>query len=121
LRTNALYDKQTPANFCNGPGQFMADNWLRFAIARRQTPAGFLPLAGLAFDLVGQLLAAAMVAMVSAWAVGPDFVPPSAPVAPTWLEWPNKSLKTGAYEYRDWWRVFRDSLACASLEISLIV
>jgi NodT family efflux transporter outer membrane factor (OMF) lipoprotein len=41
-------------------------------------------------------------------AVGPDFVPPQAPVAPTWIEWRNKSLKTGDQEYRDWWRVFRD-------------
>jgi hypothetical protein len=37
---------------------------------------------------------------------GPDFT--SAPVAPSRLEWRNKSLKTGDYEYRDWWRVFRD-------------
>src|ERR1700730_10575465 len=100
--------KRTTANFCNGLGQFMADSWLRFAIARRQAPAGFLPLAGLAFDLVRRVLAAAMVATVGACAVGPDFVPPSAPVAPTWLEWRNKSLKTGDYEYRDWWRVFHD-------------
>ncbi len=41
-------------------------------------------------------------------AVGPDFVTPPAPVAPNWLEWRNKSLKTGDYEYRDWWRLFRD-------------
>jgi hypothetical protein len=51
----------------------MADSWLRFAIARRQALAGFLPLAGLAFDLVRRVLAAAMVATVGACAVGPDF------------------------------------------------
>ena len=49
-----------------------------------------------------------MLAMVGACAVGPDFVTPAAPVAPTWLEWRNKSLKAGDYEYRDWWRVFGD-------------
>ncbi|MGQ0444153.1 MAG: efflux transporter outer membrane subunit, partial [Beijerinckiaceae bacterium] len=49
-----------------------------------------------------------MTAMVGACAVGPDFAPPSAPVAPTWLEWRNKTLKTGDYEYRDWWRSFHD-------------
>jgi NodT family efflux transporter outer membrane factor (OMF) lipoprotein len=49
-----------------------------------------------------------MLAIVGACAVGPDFVTPSAPVAPSWLEWRNKTLKTGDYEYRDWWRVFRD-------------
>jgi outer membrane protein TolC len=52
--------------------------------------------------------ACAMLAMVGACAVGPDFVTPSAPVAPSWIEWRNKTLKTGDYEYRDWWRVFRD-------------
>ncbi|HWX14766.1 MAG TPA: hypothetical protein VNY06_07965 [Methylocella sp.] len=96
----------------------MADSWLRFAIARRQAPAGFLPLAGLAFDLVGRLLAAAMAAMVSACAVGPDFVTPTAPVAPTWLEWRYKSLKTGDYEYRYWWRVFRDPALDRLIEIA---
>jgi outer membrane protein TolC len=37
-------------------------------------------------------------------------VTPPAPVAASWLEWRNKSLKTGDQEYRDWWRVFRDPL-----------
>ncbi len=64
--------------------------------------------AGLALGLLGEMLAAAMFAMVGACAVGPDFAPPSAPAAPAWLEWRNKSLKTGDYEYRAWWRVFRD-------------
>ncbi|MGH6811284.1 MAG: efflux transporter outer membrane subunit [Methylocella sp.] len=86
----------------------MADSLRRFAIARRQALAGFLPLSGLAFDLVRRLLAAAMVVAVGACAVGPDFVPPSAPVATTWLEWRNKTLKAGDHEYRDWWRVFHD-------------
>jgi len=49
-----------------------------------------------------------MVAVVGACAVGPDFEPPSAPVAPTWLEWRNKTLKMGEYENRDWWRSFHD-------------
>ena len=78
------------------------------------SPTGFrsdrreLGIAGRAFGLFGRVLAAAMSAAVGACAVGPDFVTPSAPVADTWLEWRNKSLKTGDQEYRDWWRVFRD-------------
>jgi NodT family efflux transporter outer membrane factor (OMF) lipoprotein len=51
-------------------------------------------------------------------AVGPDFVTPSAPVASNWLEWRNKSLKTGPEEYRDWWRVFQDPILDRLIEIA---
>ena len=98
--------KNAAARLCKG--SFARSARLRPWIGRRRAPGGFAPAASLAFDLAGRLLAAAMLAMLSACAVGPDFVPPSAPVAPTWLEWRNKSLKTGDYEYRDWWRVFHD-------------
>jgi NodT family efflux transporter outer membrane factor (OMF) lipoprotein len=70
--------------------------------------AGCPPFARLACGLRGRALAAFMLILVGACAVGPDFLPPPAPAAATWLEWRNKSLKTGDYEYRDWWRVFRD-------------
>jgi hypothetical protein len=53
-------------------------------------------------------IAVVLLVALSGCAVGPDFVPPPAPVASSWLEWRNKSLKTGEYEYRDWWRLFRD-------------
>lgn len=86
----------------------MVSRWLRSGIAGRRASARSTRIAGLAFDLAGRVLATAMVAMVGACAVGPDFVPPSAPVAPTWLEWRNKTLKTGDYEYRDWWHSFHD-------------
>jgi outer membrane protein TolC len=38
--------------------------------------------------------------MLAGCAVGPDFATPPAPVADTWLEWRNRSLKTGPEEYR---------------------
>lgn len=53
-------------------------------------------------------IAAVLLIALSGCAVGPDFAPPPAPVASSWLEWRNKSLKTGDYEYRDWWRLFCD-------------
>jgi NodT family efflux transporter outer membrane factor (OMF) lipoprotein len=95
-----------PAGFCNRRGQYSAGDWLRSGIARRCAVGR--RRAGRAFGFIGRALGAAMAAAVGACTVGPDFVPPSAPVAATWLEWRNKSLKTGDYEYRDWWRVFHD-------------
>jgi NodT family efflux transporter outer membrane factor (OMF) lipoprotein len=73
-------------------------------------PTQFPPLARLACDLLGRALAASMLVLVGTCAVGPDFVSPPTPAAATWLEWRSKSLKTGDYEYRDWWRVFRDPI-----------
>lgn len=40
--------------------------------------------------------------------VGPDFVTPPPPVAHSWLEWRNKSLKQEGENAWNWWRVFRD-------------
>ncbi|BDV38095.1 efflux transporter outer membrane subunit [Methylocystis bryophila] len=51
-------------------------------------------------------------------AVGPDFVTPPAPVADTWLEWRSHSLKSGAEEYRDWWRVFHDPVLNQLIDIA---
>ena len=56
--------------------------------------------------------------MITGCAVGPDFMTPSAPVASNWLEWRNKSLKTGPEEYRDWWRVFHDPILDRLIDIA---
>jgi NodT family efflux transporter outer membrane factor (OMF) lipoprotein len=40
--------------------------------------------------------------------VGPDFSPPSPPVADKWLEANNRSVDARNQEYRDWWKVFHD-------------
>jgi NodT family efflux transporter outer membrane factor (OMF) lipoprotein len=61
---------------------------------------------------------AALLVTLAGCAVGPDFVTPAAPVAPTWLEWRNKSLKTGPEEYRDWWRVFHDPILDRLIDIA---
>lgn len=58
--------------------------------------------------LLGGFLAAATALLMAGCAVGPDFEAPSVRVAPNWLEWRNKSLKTGDAGDRAWWRVFRD-------------
>jgi NodT family efflux transporter outer membrane factor (OMF) lipoprotein len=110
--------KIAPARRCNRPEPPIVSDWPRRGIARRQVPGGLARLSGLAFGLVVRVLAAAMAAMVGACAVGPDFVPPSAPVAPAWLEWRNKSLKSGDYEYHDWWRVFHDPVLDRLIEIA---
>ena len=40
--------------------------------------------------------------------VGPDFVPPEAPVAEEWEESEGETLKKESAEYTDWWKVFND-------------
>lgn len=60
----------------------------------------------------------ALLFAVAGCAVGPDFAPPPAPVADSWLEWRNKSIKTGDQEYRDWWRVFHDPILDRLIEIA---
>src|SRR5208283_3987950 len=61
---------------------------------------------------------AALLVSLAGCAVGPDFAPPLAPVADTWLEWRNKSLQTGPEEYRDWWRVFHDPILDHLIDIA---
>jgi NodT family efflux transporter outer membrane factor (OMF) lipoprotein len=41
--------------------------------------------------------------------VGPDYVRPEAGVAHDWLEAQDPRLKTDPAEYRNWWKVFKDS------------
>jgi NodT family efflux transporter outer membrane factor (OMF) lipoprotein len=53
-------------------------------------------------------LAATLALSVAGCAVGPDFATPPTRVAPTWLEWRNKTLKTDRQDYANWWRAFRD-------------
>ena len=50
--------------------------------------------------------------------VGPDFSSPSAPVAEKWLEAGNASVDTRNQEYRDWWKVFHDSVLDRLIEIA---
>jgi len=40
--------------------------------------------------------------------VGPDFVPPEAPVAQEWKESEGETLKRESAEHSDWWKVFND-------------
>jgi NodT family efflux transporter outer membrane factor (OMF) lipoprotein len=68
--------------------------------------------------LFGRGITAALLVTVAGCAVGPDFAPPSAPVASNWLEWRNKSLQTGPEEYRDWWRVFHDPILDRLIDIA---
>jgi NodT family efflux transporter outer membrane factor (OMF) lipoprotein len=58
------------------------------------------------FSLVWLLLFLVMAGCVK---VGPDFSPPAATVSPNWLEAGDQRVKTGAAEYRHWWRAFNDA------------
>jgi NodT family efflux transporter outer membrane factor (OMF) lipoprotein len=45
---------------------------------------------------------------LAACAVGPDFVPPAAPLADNFSAANNRSIKTGHQDYREWWLAFHD-------------
>jgi NodT family efflux transporter outer membrane factor (OMF) lipoprotein len=51
-------------------------------------------------------------------AVGPDFIPPSAPVAGKYLEANYPSIQTNRQEYREWWKVFHDPVLDQLIEIA---
>ena len=86
--------------------------WREIGKAERQTGQRGAVI-GLGWGFVAALLVS-----LAGCAVGPDFAPPLAPVADTWLEWRNKSLQTGPEEYRDWWRVFHDPILDRLIDIA---
>ncbi|MGJ4943533.1 TolC family protein [Bradyrhizobium sp. HKCCYLS1011] len=52
------------------------------------------------------MLLAALVPPLAACAVGPDFFPPSAPLADKFLDTSNRSIKSGDQDYQGWWKAF---------------
>ena len=86
--------------------------WREIGKAERQTGQRGAVI-GLGWGFVAALLVS-----LAGCAVGPDFAPPLAPVADSWLEWRNKSLQTGPEEYRDWWRVFHDPILDLLIDIA---
>ena len=61
---------------------------------------------------------AALLPALAGCAVGPDFVPPAAPVADKYLEAHNRSIGTGKQDYRDWWKAFHDPTINRLIEIA---
>jgi NodT family efflux transporter outer membrane factor (OMF) lipoprotein len=64
--------------------------------------------------LVGNLIKLFLVVLLlGVWSgctkVGPDYVRPETNVASDWLEAQDPRLKTEPAEYRNWWKVFKDS------------
>jgi NodT family efflux transporter outer membrane factor (OMF) lipoprotein len=53
-------------------------------------------------------LLAALVLPLAACAVGPDFIPPAAPITEKFLGANSRSIRSGHQDYRDWWKAFRD-------------
>ncbi len=82
----------------------LAAHGLVFDIKRPRViaPEGVWAFMGVAGARRGGAACCAMIlsTMLAGCAVGPDFATPPAPVADTWLEWRNRSLKTGPEEYR---------------------
>ncbi|PNG25159.1 transporter [Methylocella silvestris] len=80
-------------------------------VRRRKPPApGVGPMARLAALTLAGLLAGC--------AVGPNFVPPVAPVAPNYLESGNKAVVSARQDYRDWWKAFHDPALDRLIEIA---
>jgi NodT family efflux transporter outer membrane factor (OMF) lipoprotein len=52
--------------------------------------------------------AATLALSMAGCAVGPDYVPPTAPIADKYLEAHTASIRTNRQEYEEWWKVFRD-------------
>ena len=53
-------------------------------------------------------VSAALVLPLIGCAVGPDFVPPAAPIADKFLDAKSGSIKSPHQDYREWWKTFRD-------------
>jgi hypothetical protein len=51
---------------------------------------------------------AALVLPLAVCAVGPDFVPATAPLTDNFTAANNRSIKTDHQDYRDWWQAFHD-------------
>ncbi len=55
-----------------------------------------------------RIFALFMAVFLCGCSVGPNFVRPKAAVSPAWLDADDPRVKTGAAEYRNWWKVFND-------------
>jgi len=73
---------------------------LKSSLRKRRGPVSLVGLV--------RLMALGLSALAGACMIGPDYKPPSAPVAKVWMEGGNASVDTGRQEYRDWWSVFND-------------
>ncbi|MEJ0095221.1 MAG: efflux transporter outer membrane subunit [Methylocella sp.] len=67
---------------------------------------------------VRRAIAGVLVSSLAGCAVGPDFVPPAAPIAAKYLEAHNRAVDSERQEYRDWWKVFRDPTLDRLIEIA---
>lgn len=65
-----------------------------------------------------QALAVVLLLGLNGCMVGPNFVTPPVPVAPTWIEWRNKALNTHDLLYEDWWCAFRDPTLNRLIEVA---
>src|SRR5215469_880740 len=57
---------------------------------------------------VRHALLAALVLPLAACAVGPDFIPPTAPITDKFLAANSRSIRSGHQDYRNWWKAFHD-------------
>jgi len=59
-------------------------------------------------DAVRRAILAALTLPLAACAVGPDFIPPAAPITDKFLGGNSRSIYSTHEEYRDWWKSFHD-------------
>jgi NodT family efflux transporter outer membrane factor (OMF) lipoprotein len=72
------------------------------------TPHGLFEKSDAKFAGPKFTMAAFLAFSVAGCAVGPDFIPPDAPVADHYLESRTSAIKTNRQVQQNWWRVFRD-------------
>ena len=65
-----------------------------------------------------QVLAVALVLPFAGCMVGPDFATPNAPVAGSWLESGDPSVKSDHQQYESWWTVFHDPVLDRLIKIA---
>jgi NodT family efflux transporter outer membrane factor (OMF) lipoprotein len=69
-------------------------------------------------EAVRRAVSAALVLPLAACAVGPDFIPPAAPITDKFLATNSRSIKIGHQDYRNWWRGLRDPTLNQLVEIA---
>jgi NodT family efflux transporter outer membrane factor (OMF) lipoprotein len=63
-------------------------------------------------------LQATLVLPLAACAVGPNFIPPAAPITDKFLGANSDSIKSSRQDYRDWWKAFHDPMLNRLVQIA---
>src|SRR5690242_20140910 len=75
---------------------------------QRATPGEVASMRIVQHGAMRRSLWAVLALPLAACAVGPDFIPPAAPITDMFLGANSRSIKSGHQNYRDWWKGFHD-------------